>query len=221
MVYLFCNQQYGRQFIRTSIDYSKKKDMDLTLVFSDKLPLPKSLVKRHIYKYLHLSRRFIKEKKLSFHYRIPVKLAGNVNSEHFRKKIPCGSHGIIAGFNQIFKKKTIEKFETFVNFHPSILPLYRGPTPSYWCIENNESTTGFTLHEVTEKIDNGLIYSQKIVEIESDCNEASLDQKIALTACPILENYLEFIQHGKSFDRDLVDAFDVYNCHLSYASFSE
>ena len=43
------------------------------------------------------------------------------------------------------------------NFHPGVLPFYRGSGAFTWAIINNESTTGITLHEIDKNIDTGPI----------------------------------------------------------------
>ncbi len=84
-----------------------------------------------------------------------VLIVGNVNSALFQRRIRPNDHGIITGFNQIFTNETISKFKSLINFHGSLLPLYRGPVPSFWCIKNGEKETGYTIHKVSERIDDG------------------------------------------------------------------
>jgi methionyl-tRNA formyltransferase len=108
-----------------------------------------------------------------------------------------------------------------VNFHPSLLPLYRGPVPSYWCIINEEQATGYTLHEVTTKIDCGKVLFQEVVRIEAGIDEASLDQEIAKNACLTLKRYLDNLYLRTPFEPRTVDAYEVYRNHVSYASFPE
>ena len=219
MVYLFCNRQYGHKFMWAAIDYAKKNNMTLCVVFSENPAPTESLFKKLMCRVRWGLRKFIREKKLKLRYGVPVVFADNVNSENFRKRIRAQSHGVIAGFNQIFDKQTIERFETLVNFHPSILPLYRGPAPSCWCLKNGEQATGYTLHDVTERIDEGKIYYQEVVKIEDGDDEASLDQKIAAVACSVFKEYLKYIQYKAAWEQKLVDAYAVYNSHVSYVSF--
>ena len=94
----------------------------------------------------------------------------NVNSEEFIKKYLSNQgriFGITVGFNQIFQEKTIQRFFKLYNFHLSLLPYYRGPTPTYWCMANGEEFTGISIHEVTAEIDKGPIIWQKVRRIET------------------------------------------------------
>ena len=89
----------------------------------------------------------------------------NVNSVSF-KKDSLKNLEIITGFNQIFNKTTIQQFNLLVNFHPSVLPLYRGPFPLLWNIKLKEEKAGFTVYKVTEYIDEGEILFQDFIAIK-------------------------------------------------------
>jgi methionyl-tRNA formyltransferase len=78
---------------------------------------------------------------------------------------------------------------TLVNFHPSLLPSYRGPIPSYWVIENKEKYTGITMHKVTEKIDNGEIIYNKFLSILPGDTPEILDYKLSQIGSEILEEH--------------------------------
>jgi len=66
-----------------------------------------------------------------------------------------------------------------VNFHPSLLPKYRGATPINWAIINGEVETGVTAHFITEGFDNGRTISQEKVEIRDDDTAQSLNERLA------------------------------------------
>jgi len=82
-----------------------------------------------------------------------------------------------------------------INVHPSLLPSYRGPTPTFWAIMNGEKYTGITIHYIEdEKIDNGRsIYSQK-VEIKPSDTDGELRYRIAENVGNVIEKALKIIQ---------------------------
>ena len=45
----------------------------------------------------------------------------------------------------------------FINFHPGVLPNYRGPSPVFWAIRNREASGGVTVHQMDEDWDTGPI----------------------------------------------------------------
>lgn len=54
-----------------------------------------------------------------------------------------------------------------INFHPSLLPKYRGPNPYFWVLRNGEPRTGVTAHFMEETLDTGPIILQKAMDIEA------------------------------------------------------
>ncbi len=69
------------------------------------------------------------------------------------------------GNPQIMKKELIETFEKIINYHNSFLPKYRGLNATAWGMTFEEKNTGYTFHEINEKIDDGKIYIQEKFEI--------------------------------------------------------
>ena len=139
MIYLFCNEGYGRSFIEGARAYKMiHPDLRVTLVFSSKTRVQGSAFLRDNRFVFGKLRTGIQRGVKTFKYRLPVLFARDINKPEFYAKISHRDTGIIAGFNQIFKAGTIKRFREMFNFHPSLLPFYRGPVPSYWCIHNHE-----------------------------------------------------------------------------------
>ena len=55
--------------------------------------------------------------------------------------------------------------DSAINFHPSLLPDYKGCFSCPWVIINGETHTGITIHEMIEEVDAGKILHQEKVEI--------------------------------------------------------
>ncbi len=70
---------------------------------------------------------------------------------------------IISSFHRIFEKKHLAKFQHVINIHPSLLPDYKGATPTNWMIRHGEKIVGLTAHRVDEGIDTGPILFQRRV----------------------------------------------------------
>jgi methionyl-tRNA formyltransferase len=175
-----------------------------------------------LYRIKKIFQQFIKIKYLNYlathiftHGFQPLVLE-DVNNSDFVESIPAGSFGFIAGFNQIFKSPIINRFSLFINFHPSLLPYYRGTIPSYWVIKNNEQTTGFTAHKVTSTIDSGEVIFQEIITVEKDISEEELDQKIAKAGSRYFCECLHSIVSGEPLRRYLVKP--QYSHKINYVS---
>lgn len=66
----------------------------------------------------------------------------------------------VAYGNEIFKKDILDKICVY-NFHPSFLPLFKGPSPIEWQIRDEVTEVGMSCHRVIEAIDSGDIISQE------------------------------------------------------------
>ncbi len=81
------------------------------------------------------------------------------------------------------------------NLHGSLLPRFRGRSPTNWAILMGEKKTGITLHEMVVKADAGAIVGQKEVDIEED-NDARtvLMKQVAATRVLLAEVYPLLVQ---------------------------
>lgn len=64
-----------------------------------------------------------------------------------------------------------------INIHASLLPEYRGASPSKQVLQNKEMKTGLTCHYIDKGIDTGDIISQVDIEVEPCDTVASLIEK--------------------------------------------
>ena len=101
---------------------------------------------------------------------------------------------IVATFHKVLERSFLDSFKFKCNIHPSILPLYRGPNPFYWVIRNQEKESGVSIHNLTEKPDQGPIFWQKVVSIDKDETQGSLRFKLSKIASQgIIEVLDQFI----------------------------
>jgi methionyl-tRNA formyltransferase len=68
-----------------------------------------------------------------------------------------------------------------INIHPSLLPKYRGPSPTYWVLKNKERETGLTSHFIDEGVDTGDIINQSNTIVRPDDTIDSIIEKQKLT----------------------------------------
>jgi methionyl-tRNA formyltransferase len=62
-----------------------------------------------------------------------------------------------------------------INLHNAPLPRYKGMMPTFWQMLHGETAVGLTIHYMTEKIDDGRVLFQSMMEISRD---ETLDQVI-------------------------------------------
>lgn len=112
----------------------------------------------------------IKKKEFNEISKIKNIFSNNINSKKIsvfiKKNRP--DYLIICGCNQILKKKIfkIPKIKT-LNIHSSKLPKYRGVLPIFRAYQNNDKNFTVSIHEVNNKIDDGVIYNRKTIKIEN------------------------------------------------------
>lgn len=212
---LFCNQGYGAAFEDAFRHWCRARRIaDHAVVHSlrGQPPSGGGRARRVLAAASRAVRRLAGERTLEVE---------DVNAPGFSRAClhgPAPVQGIVAGFNQIFAMETIARFAHLYNFHPSLLPYYRGPVPSYWCIRNGERSTGITLHEVGSRIDQGRILWQEEVPITTSDPE-EMDRLLSRRGAAILPRVLDSLLGGGPMPEALVPAERVYRNHVDYRSF--
>ena len=77
-----------------------------------------------------------------------------------------------------------------LNLHPSLLPLYRGPTPIPAAILAGDDVTGISVMLIDEDVDSGPILAQRKVPIEPADTTQSLTGKLAYISAELLMEIL-------------------------------
>lgn len=74
---------------------------------------------------------------------------------------------IVASYGVIIPEKILDipKYKT-LNFHPSLLPLYRGPSPIEQAILDDAKETGVTIMRMDKEMDHGPIINQEFMYFE-------------------------------------------------------
>ena len=76
-----------------------------------------------------------------------------------------------------------------VNIHPSLLPAYRGPTPTNWAIIHGERVSGVSFQRMSEAWDMGDIVLQRETPI-ADMADGELRGKLAQMAGEMLPDFI-------------------------------
>jgi methionyl-tRNA formyltransferase len=215
-IYHFSNETFGKYFI-TVFDQIKKKYPSQkiilvisTIAYSRSEKLFKNKIKARLRQTLGEDIKMIYDR---------IQFCKNVNSESFTNSISDDDIGFISGFNQIFKLAIVTRFKHFLNIHPSLLPFYRGPVPSYWVLKNKEKYSGFTIHEIDSNIDKGIIVVQEKTRIDAIDTVNSLDRKIAEQSIPQCIKVIESLINNKPLEYSTIDARNIYENHIDYMTF--
>jgi methionyl-tRNA formyltransferase len=80
--------------------------------------------------------------------------------------------------------------------HDSLLPRYRGFSPTVWAICNGEDHTGATLFAIADDVDSGDILDQQRVDIGPDETIAEVMERVTLAYLGLLERNLQAMLSG-------------------------
>jgi len=98
--------------------------------------------------------------------------------------------------------KVLRDIAPAVGLHASLLPDYSGGAPLVWAIINGEKTTGITLFQIGDGVDNGHIFGQKSIPIEAFDTIATLLEKAEVQGCELLREKLPYIFQLKPVAQD-------------------
>jgi len=103
---------------------------------------------------------------------------------------------LVATYHRVLRPEILATAAHAINLHPSLLPRYRGPTPSYWIIKNGEPESGVTAHALTAKLDAGDVYLQRKFALSPGETEGSLRRRSAACAAAISIEVVSSIERG-------------------------
>jgi methionyl-tRNA formyltransferase len=81
-------------------------------------------------------------------------------------------------------------------FHDSLLPTYRGFSPTVWAMANGEDHTGVSLIEMGEGFDTGDMVAQQVVPIGLDDTIADVFERVTEAYLSVLEQNLDGLLKG-------------------------
>ena len=83
-----------------------------------------------------------------------------------------------------------------INLHASLLPDYRGAAPINRVIMNGEKITGVTTFFINDRIDEGDMLLQEVMEISEDENAGELHDRLAEKGAVLLNDTISKLEHG-------------------------
>jgi methionyl-tRNA formyltransferase/MoaA/NifB/PqqE/SkfB family radical SAM enzyme len=97
---------------------------------------------------------------------------------------------VVASYHHRLNTHVAKLAKRAVNFHPSLLPAYRGASPSNWAIIFGQRETGVTLHKLARHLDAGEILMQRKVAIGSGQTDGQLRERLAMLMAEMTEEYV-------------------------------
>ncbi len=95
--------------------------------------------------------------------------------------------GVLVSFGKIIPQSTIDLFTPgIINVHPSLLPLYRGPSPIESAIKNGDTKTGVTIMQLSAAMDAGPVYLTKEQPLKGTETQPDLYHTLSIVGTDLL-----------------------------------
>lgn len=136
--------------------------------------------------------------RLARRHNIDYRHVDDVNTEAYRAYANSLSPDVIVSVaaTQKFTSELLAVPDKYaLNVHSSLLPDYRGVSPSFWTLLNDEEETGITVHQMADEIDTGAYLRQESVPIYPDDTLHSLNTRVAERGSEVLVQALEEIRN--------------------------
>ncbi len=104
---------------------------------------------------------------------------------------------VLVAYGKLIPQAVIDVFpKGIINIHPSLLPLYRGPTPIEQAIRDGVQKTGVSLMGLNSGMDNGPIYAQQEFVLSDNQVKLELTRKLLYAGGELLIKNLPAILDG-------------------------
>ena len=131
---------------------------------------------------------------------LPVFTPEHLNREEREIVKSLGVDSLLSfSYGRIFGPKFLSLFRYTFNVHPSALPLYRGCSPIFNAIRNNERETAISVQQISLNIDEGDIYGMKTLSLDGTETSESLECVISEEAPEFVLSILESVESIISF----------------------
>jgi methionyl-tRNA formyltransferase len=135
-------------------------------------------------------------------YSIKLYSSQKVNSDDFVNLIKKNDIEYIFTFSfKILKEKifTASKYGS-INFHPALLPMNRGTSPSNWSVLQNQKITGITFHFIDKGIDTGPIIEQYEFNLSGYETAKILNEFLLSIGSLLLTRLIYKLDYGIKYD---------------------
>jgi len=120
-------------------------------------------------------------RRLARNFNIPIQIISDAQKDNFIEKFKSFAPDLLflVDYNRIAKNSllAVAKLGT-INFHPGLLPKYKGVAPIFFILLNKENRFGATIHKVSEKIDGGDVVSE--LNLKTDLEESLSHHRLML-----------------------------------------
>ena len=130
---------------------------------------------------------------------IPAWLCGNASTPQVQQLIRREKVDllVVAFFNQLLKPAVLSIPRLgAINFHPSLLPAYRGPAPLFWTYKDGRDETGLTIHQIAPGEDDGAVLARLPLPLPLGMPGEELVDELAELAAHNVVDAVEAVARG-------------------------
>ena len=107
----------------------------------------------------------------------PVKLNDGAFEEWLKDQRPdvCA----LVAYGRLLKQSLLDvPTHGFINLHPSLLPLYRGPAPIHTAVLNGDAETGVSIMRLDSGMDTGAVILQETVPLPPEATTQQMNDTL-------------------------------------------
>lgn len=105
--------------------------------------------------------------------------------------------GILYAYGALIPESIINLFPQGIwNVHPSLLPLYRGPSPTAYPLLLGDSKTGVSIMKLVKKLDAGPLVAQTEKTIDISDTRSSLEDILTVYGADLINNKVKDMING-------------------------
>ncbi len=106
--------------------------------------------------------------------------------------------GVVAAYGEILRKAVLSLPPLgYLNIHPSLLPLYRGPSPVSAAIRAGDAVTGVSVMLLERAMDAGPILAQAVVSLPAKARSGPLTEELFHIGAELLVRVLPLYANGE------------------------
>lgn len=139
-------------------------------------------------------------------FQIPLLRTSNILSDNVLATIRSLKPDLIvsARFSQVLKQKILSIPSLgVINFHASLLPNYGGLGSIFQALAAQDSVVGITVHQMTEKVDQGAILAQQAIPVSSRESVHRVEIRCHAKGAALLLKTVESIRTSGAFPEPL------------------
>lgn len=153
-------------------------------------------------------------------HKIPALITTDINTPDFKQSLERlkPDLGVVANFGQVFRSEliAIPKYG-LINYHPSLLPCYRGPSPMGHVLLNQDTVSGVTWHRIAPEVDQGDILYQRNYSVKPKDTLSTLEKTSIKLANEMLGPLIEEIANQTIRPKPQKDSLASYYPKLTQA----